>query len=74
MAGQKRAAIYASELIGVNGERPELENLIQRAATKPRPFDVVIVQRMDMLGSPDDIRDAVARLGEFGVTVETARK
>ena len=74
MARKKRAAMYASELIGVSGERPELEKLIKQAGSKPRPFDVVIVQRMDALGTPDDIRDAVARLGEFGVTVETARK
>ena len=71
MAGKKRAAMYASEL---SGERPELEKLIQQAGAKPRPFDVVIVQRMDVLGTPDDIRDAVARLGEFGVKVEAVRK
>ena len=74
MAGRKRAAIYASELIGVSGERPELEKLIKRAGSKPKPFDVVIIQSMDVLGTPDDIRDTVARLGEFGVTVETTRK
>ena len=74
MTGKKRAAMYASELMGVSGERPELEKLIQRAGSKPRPFDVVIVQKMDVFGSPDDIRDAVARLGEFGVTVEAVRR
>ena len=74
MDGKKRAAIYASELTGVSGERPELEKLIRRAGTKPRPFDIVIVQRMDALGTPEDIRNTVARLGEFGVTVEPVRK
>jgi DNA invertase Pin-like site-specific DNA recombinase len=67
---QRRAVFYTSEIIGVSGYRPELEKLIRAASKKPRPFDVVIVQSMAVLGTPEDTRNTIARLAEFGVSVE----
>ncbi len=67
---KKRAVFYVSEIIGVSGDRPELEKLIRAASQTPRPFDVVIVYSMAVLGTPEEIRNTIARLAEFGVSVE----
>lgn len=69
---RKRAAAYTTEHPGVHRPRPELEALIREAARRPRPFDVVMVQRIDMLGTPEDAHSAVARLAEFGVDLIAA--
>ena len=67
---KRRAALYASEMIGISGHKPELEKLIREASQTPRPFDVVIVYSMPVLGTPEEIRNTIARLAEFGVSVE----
>ena len=68
-----RAATYATDQQGIHVDRPQLEQLIQQAAASPRPFDVLIVYRMDVLGTPEDAHNVVARLAEFGVAVTTTQ-
>ena len=70
MAKKKRAAMYLSEIIGRHGERPQLEALLRKAATRPRPFDVVIAYSPEILGTPEDIEIARARLSEHCVELE----
>ena len=67
---KKSAALYVSEIVGEHGERPQLEEMLQLAASRPRPFDVVIVYRPEVLGTPEDIEITRARLAEHGVELE----
>ena len=67
---KKSAALYASEIVGEHGERPKLEEMLQLAAQRPRPFDVVIVYRPEVLGTQEDIEITRARLAEHGVELE----
>lgn len=63
------AATYVTEHIGTKTHRPELNRLIAAAARKPRPFDILMVWRIDALGTPEDAHNAVARLAEHGIEV-----
>ena len=69
MTEKNRVVLYASEKEGENIPRPQLEHIIQRAAERPRPFDIVTVERVQVFGTNEEARDAIARLAEHGVTV-----
>ena len=67
---KRQAATYVSDNIGRHGEQPELEKLLQAAARKPRPFEVVIVYSPEILGTQEDVEITRARLAEHGVKLE----
>ena len=65
----KTAATYVTEHIGSRTHRPQLNRLIAAAARRPRPFDILIIWRIDALGTPEDAHNTVARLTEHSVEV-----
>ena len=77
----KRSAIYTRDMsqdgdeqINLDGRRRprELRKLLQEARHKPRPFDVVIVSTMAVLGTPSQARAVVEELSALGIEVEAA--
>ena len=77
----RRTAIYTrgmnqdgKEQINLDGgKRPrELRKLLRQARHKPRPFDVVIVPTMAVLGTPSQIQAVVKELSALGIEVEAA--
>ena len=61
------------EQINLDGQpRPrELKKMLQKAAKTPRPFDVLIVTSMTVLGTPSQARSVVEELAGLGIDVET---
>ena len=75
-----RVALYARDMTGededqlnlIGQERPvELQMLIQTAAQSPRPFDILLVTTMAVLGTPSQAAAVCRELEMLGVTVET---
>ena len=67
---KETAVFYGSDLVNEHGARPALEDLLQQATSRPRPFDVVIVHSPEYLGTPEDIKIVRTRLAEHGVRLE----
>ena len=74
------AAIYTRETTGDGPEqtnldgqpRPgKLKKMLQEAAKTPRPFNVLIVTSMTVLGTPSQARSVVEELAGLGIDVET---
>ena len=68
----KKAVVYIAEAVKPGDPRPKLEDIITKAAQKPRPFDVVVITSRWILGTEDEANNAIARLQEHGVNVEFA--
>ena len=71
MAEKKRAVSYVSEDRGESHERPALKRLISEAAKKSRNFNTVIIDNINVLGTPDEAQNVIARFGELGIEVIT---
>ena len=74
-----RAATYVRDMsndgpdqVNLLGKaRPRaLTELLKTAAQQPRPFDVVIVAHLRVLGRPEEAHRVIAKLANLGVTVE----
>ena len=48
----------------------ELRRLLETAAQEPRPFDVVIVAHLRVLGRPEEAHRVIAELANLGITVD----
>ena len=68
----KKAAAYIAENVKPGDPRPQLEEIIDKAAQNPRPFDVVLVTSRWVLGTENEADNAMARLQEHGIEVEFA--
>ena len=77
---QPNAALYARDMsedgpdqIYLRGKRrpPELRKLLEEAAQDPRPFDILVVSTIAVLGTPHQATQVIAELDELGVRVET---
>ena len=57
--------------VNLNGkDRPDdLNDLMREAASKPRPFDALVVASMPVLGNPSQAQAVVEELKELGVQV-----
>ena len=78
---RRKAALYTRDMsqdgeeqINLDGRRKprELRKLLREARHKPRPFDVVIVSTMAVLGTPSQARAVVDELSALGIEVEAA--
>ena len=77
----KRAYTYARDMsddgpeqINLDGKPrpPELRKIMDAAKRNPRPFDVLVVATMSVLGTPSQAQAVVKELKETGVKVEAA--
>ena len=78
---RRKATLYTRDMsqdgeeqINLDGRRRprELRKLLREARHKPRPFDVVIVSTMAVLGTPSQARAVVEELSALGIEVEAA--
>ena len=78
---RRKATLYTRDMsqdgeeqINLDGKRRprELRKLLRAARHKPRPFDVVIVSTMAVLGTPSQTRAVVEELSALGIEVEAA--
>ena len=78
---RRKATLYTRDMsqdgeeqINLDGrKRPrELRRLLRQARRKPRPFDVLIVSTMAVLGTPSQARAVVEELSALGIEVEAA--
>ena len=78
---RRKATLYTRDMsqdgeeqINLDGRRRprELRKLLREARNKPRPFDVVIVSTMAVLGTPSQARAVVEELSALGIEVEAA--
>ena len=76
---KRRAAAYARDMSRdgkdqenlVGKERPrELEQLLEAAASEPRPFDVLLVYTRAVLGTPLQAQQVVEDFRKLGVEVQ----
>ena len=77
---ENRAVTYARDMsqdgheqINLDGKPrpPELRKLLSYAAKTPRPFEILVIATMPVLGTPSQARSVVQELNELGISVET---
>ena len=77
----KRAYTYARDMsndgpeqINLDGKPrpPELQKIMKDAKKKPRQFDVLVVAKMTVLGTPSQAQTVINELAEFGIEVKAA--
>ena len=68
----KKAVTYRANRLEPQEPRPQMEELINTAAQRPRPFDVVIVASRWILGTEEEADNFISRINEHGVDVEFA--
>ena len=76
-----RTVIYARDMsedgpeqINLDGKpRPrELRKIIKNAKRIPRPFDVLLVASMPVLGTPTQVQKIISELDALGIKIATA--